>query len=805
MKKDNVEFDNRLDLWDAAWRHYPIVIITTLFCGVLGGIYCAVTPAVYESQAEVLIEEKHSPAFNEQTLKDRPTIQNDVETHMLVLKSPMIFEAADKAEGITSLGLFKNIETNDWLEYWDEHLTLSIPEFNANVLSVSFRGKNPEECQKVVEAVVEAYERHLKSKSAGLGQEVSKLVNEAKDELLDRLDKMEKEYATFRRNAPVMWKEGAAVNLHNERQIDLEARRKELIIEKSITEAKLAAIVSALESGSQSARDAIYYEALIELQRADEKDQHIEREAARGYSQELSREFMQLAMEEKRMAAEFGDGHPDLKVLRVRLAEMKQALRAALGDESNGSQIGGEKVDFVAVYTRLLSERINSYRSQISKLDSAYREEELAGTEIEDFLTEDERHRSNIRRTQTLFDAVVARLEEINIIQDYGGESMEIIAKPSLGEKVWPSIPIVGAVSGFLGMLLGVAWGLFREITDRVFRNPTEIRSLLGVPVLGQVPTIKPNRNLIRDEYTHIKPCVDTLHDTHSRFAESFRGVRTAIQFSSRRKDHRLLQVTSPLPGDGKSTVVANMAVTAAKSGKKVLIIDGDMRRPQIHRIFGAEVEGGLADVLSGHAEATEVIKEVGVEGLSIITAGVASENPAELLVGEAFEDLLGCLKDEFEFVIVDSPPLLAVSDPAVIATYVDGVVLVLNMRKGVRQTALKAKELLLEVDSNLIGVIVNGVGNRSRKSSYGYDYGYGYGYGYTGSRKYYESKLSINSGDANSSKGGNQVSKNGLSNTRQSNESENCRVRTIDYVDDTHAKMDEDVFAIHRDETVRD
>ena len=734
----NPEFN--LDLWGLIGRHYPTVLTSMILCCALGAIYFAMTAPVYESRAEIHIEEKVSPVFTEESMQDRPSLQSGIETHLLLLKSPLIFEKADAADAIKGLREFQDVETHALRTYWENHLALKIPDFSANVLSVAYQGKDPEESQRIVQSVIDAYQGHLNQKSAGLGKEVSKLVNRAKDELLDQLSSMEADYATFRKNAPVMWKDGEAVNLHNERQIDLEARRKELIIEKSITEAKLTSVIAALESGSQSARDAIYYEALIELQQAQEKDQHIEREAARGYSAELSREYMQLAMEEKRMAAEFGNGHPDLQVIRVRLAEMKKALRAALGDDQNESQIGGEKVDYVAVYTRMLAERISSLKTQVDNLDKAFLAEEAAGSKIEEYLTEDERHRASIARTQTLFDAVVARLEEINIIQEYGGETMEVIAQPALGEKVWPKIPMIGVLSMLAGMCLGGMLAIVREITDRVYHDPNEIRAALGIPVLGQVPTTKSMELL--SEYDQIAPSVRTVHASRSRFSESFRGIRTALQFSSHRKNLKVLQVTSPLPGDGKSTFVANLASSAARGGKRVLVIDADMRRPQIHKIFGVDIQIGLADLLDEVAEISDVVKPTQVENLSIVSSGIPPENPAELLSREIFKETLEALRDDFDLILVDGPPVLAVSDPSVVSTFVDGVVMILKIRKGIRHTSSKAKELLQDVEANLVGVVVNGVAG-GRRSSYGYDYGYGYGYGYTGSNKYYEEKKS--------------------------------------------------------------
>ena len=696
MNNSSEEFANSkkpefvLDLWGLIGRHYLSVLLCLLLSGALGAIYYAMTPAVFESTAEILIEEKVSPVFNEQTMKDRPVLQTEVETHLQVLKSPLILEKADKASNIRQLDVFKDVEADKLQKFWENSLALKIPDFNADVLTIAFQGNNPEDCQKIVKSVVDAYGEHLSSKSAGLGKDISKLVARANDELLGQLNNMEAEYADFRRDAPVMWKEGAAVNLHNERQIDLESRRKELIIEKSITEAKLKSVVSALEDGSKAARDAIHYEALIELQQASEKGQHIEREAARGYSAELSREFMALSMEEKRMSAEFGAGHPDLQVVRARLREMKKSLKAALGDQNNASQIGGEKTDYVAVYTRMLAERITSLKNQIEKLDSAYRQEEVAGSEIEEYLTKDERFRSKIARTQTLFDAVVARLEEINIIQDYGGETLEVLAAPTMGAKVWPTIPVIGILSILGGLVLGGLLAIVRELTDRVFHDTREIRSALGVPVIGQVPTIKKLKQL--PEFDLIAPSVATVHSSRSRFSESFRGIRTALQFSSHRKNLNLLQITSPLPGDGKSTFVSNLAASAANAGKKVLVIDADMRRPQIHKIFGLEIHDGLADLLGESLDISDVIKETQVEGLSIISAGVPPENPAELLSGDLFKSTLKMLKQQYDLVIVDGPPVLAVSDPSVISNCVDGVMLILKIPQGRSQHIQKSE-----------------------------------------------------------------------------------------------------------------
>jgi len=730
-----------VDLWGTIKRHYPAVLASVMFCGLLGAIYFLTTDRVYESTAEILVEEKRPPTFNDQSMPERQA-QQGVEQHLLVLKSPLIFESACKLGGLLKLDELKDIDEKSLLSFWDGHLSVRIPDNLANILEISYKGSDPEECRQIVQAVVDAYDAHLKKKSVGLGNEITELVGKGKDELLEQINTMESEYAKFRSTAPVMWSDGEAINLHHERQIELEKQRKTLISEKAINDGKLTHMLTSLRSGGEKAREALRYEALIELRLAEEKDGEVEREAARGYSLELSREYMTLMMEERKMASSFGSGHPDLKVVRARLKDMKAALRKALGDEKNKGGIEGVKdaTDYVDAYRNVLRERSSSMRAQIELLDREFAKAEKAGSEISLYLTEDERHRTSISRTQDLFDAVVARLEEINIVQSYGGERMEVIAKPSVVNDIWPSLPIVGAMSLFSGLMLGFAWALLREITNRIFNDPSEIRTALRAPVLGQIPLIQQSKLTAAEEHSAISPEVLCAHSSNSRAAEAYRGVRTALNYSSQRKDHRVIQVTSPLPGDGKSTFVANLGVVAARAGKRVIIIDADMRRPQIHRLYGQELEGGLADVLSGDRTIKEVAKQTSIDNLQVMSAGRPPVNPAELLVSEAFADIVKDLRDQYDLVIVDGPPLLAVSDPSIISAQVDGVMLILRIRRGVRKTASRARELLDSVDSNLIGVVVNAVANGSgKKGGYGYNYGYGYGSGYTGSDRYFE------------------------------------------------------------------
>lgn len=216
------------------------------------------------------------------------------------------------------------------------------------------------------------------------------------------------------------------------------------------------------------------------------------------------------------------------------------------------------------------------------------------------------------------------------------------------------------------------------------------------------------------------------FHRPKSKMAESFRAVRTALFFNSNASNCRVIQFTSADPGDGKSTISTNVAASIAQSGKKVVIVDADFRRPRLHGIFGLE-KGvlGITSVISGQAELDDAIHPSEIENLFCLPCGIRPPNPSELLTSPRFKELLEVLRERFDFVIVDTPPMLVVSDPSIVAACVDTTVLTVRLKKNGRPGALRSAEMLHTIGANLIGVVVNGV---SEGASYGYGYGYNYG-----------------------------------------------------------------------------
>lgn len=212
-----------------------------------------------------------------------------------------------------------------------------------------------------------------------------------------------------------------------------------------------------------------------------------------------------------------------------------------------------------------------------------------------------------------------------------------------------------------------------------------------------------------------------TLHMPKSPTSEAYRTLRTNIQFSSIDQKMSVLMAASAQSGEGKSTTVSNLAVTYAQEGKRVLLIDADMRKPTIHRIFGLSNRIGLTNVITGQSKASEAIQSGGLASLSVLPSGPVPPNPAELLASQKMKAFVSDMKGVYDMIIFDTPPVLAVADSLIVSSICDGVILVVQEGRVKRDLVRKAKESLERVNAKLIGVVLNNV--KRRKEGYYYYY----------------------------------------------------------------------------------
>ncbi len=285
---------------------------------------------------------------------------------------------------------------------------------------------------------------------------------------------------------------------------------------------------------------------------------------------------------------------------------------------------------------------------------------------------------------------------------------------------VSPSLRFNLAVAIFLALLLGIGVIFLSVFLDRTVKTTADAQVASGVPVLGVIPmlgAIGDNKN--RDLYVHEHP--------KSLVAESCRSLRTNILFSAADRSLKTLMVSSANQREGKTTTVIYLGTTMAQSGQRVLLIDTDMRRPRLHESTGVPRQSGLSNLILGDKSYEDVIKTTEIPNLFVLPCGPLPPNPAELLMTNRFKAVLAELATRFDRVILDSPPVQAVTDAVVLSKLVDGVILVVRADKTLREDVKRSSRQIHDVGGSIFGVIVNEV-NTSDRSYYSYGYNYGYG-----------------------------------------------------------------------------
>jgi capsular exopolysaccharide synthesis family protein len=286
---------------------------------------------------------------------------------------------------------------------------------------------------------------------------------------------------------------------------------------------------------------------------------------------------------------------------------------------------------------------------------------------------------------------------------------------------VSPRVPLNLALGLLVGLGLGVGAAVLRDQLNTSISGIRDIEKITGAIPLGVVPF---------DKATSKQPLVDAS-DQGGR-AEAFRTLRTNLQFTNVDEPPRTVVVSSPLPSEGKSTTACNIALTLALSGASVVLVEGDLRLPSLDKYLGLSNAAGLTSVLAGQHDVRDVIVSYQGENLAVLPAGPKPPNPSELLGSTQMSNLLGKLGSHFDYVVIDAPPLLPVTDAAVLAAMADGCVLVTRHGKTTRESLDRAVQSLAAVNARLLGTVLNFAPARTRN---GYD-GYGYGYGYGSSRR---------------------------------------------------------------------
>ncbi len=387
----------------------------------------------------------------------------------------------------------------------------------------------------------------------------------------------------------------------------------------------------------------------------------------------------------------------------VRAAAIANAVAEELIRKSPGgadSPEAGIRRD-VEEQIRDLKERIDFAKEEIQNLEAAILEEDSARA-----IAELKNRRDLLQQQINQWQATYAQLYSAYTGNQVNSLSLVDPAVPNY-RPIGPRTTMNVVLAGLVGGLLAVGAILALEYLDDTIKSGEELNKLSRLPFLGIVPRM-PDADALPDRLV-------ALHQPRSNFAECFRVLRTNLQFASPDRPLQTILVTSPQPTEGKSTTAANLAVALAQAGRRVLLVDSDLRRPILHRILDQPNDWGLTTLLfsSSPGESNGILPTT-LENLHFIPSGPLPPNPAEVLDSSRFEAFLEQIKEQADLIIFDSPPLLTVADAAVLASKVDGVILVTDCGVTRRDAIGKAVESLRQVGASPLGTILNRVDARS-------------------------------------------------------------------------------------------
>jgi capsular exopolysaccharide synthesis family protein len=402
-----------------------------------------------------------------------------------------------------------------------------------------------------------------------------------------------------------------------------------------------------------------------------------------------------LQTERDNAIRKYGPRHRIVQDLESRLRSVSQQIEQALEDVTNKS-IEAVKSNRQAVW--------DSVTAQLLQLNEQLNITKAGMKGLEDTLQAVADVQRQMKDLEEQIKRIKDRLMEVNL--QYPTENplaRGVVASQPL-KPSWPlSMWIMGSLGGLLGVVIGFGLVFLLEFMDTSVKSSADITRRVDLPVLGMVP----HGDDLEEDIADLR--LAFASNPNSLVSEAFRQIRTCLQFSGPASQRRSLLVTSAQPEDGRTTVALNLAASVARSGRKVLVVDANFRQPAVHKLFPGSKDSGLSNVLVGQGNWRDLVFEV-EPNLQVLSSGPLPPNPAELLGGEAMRQLIAELSSQYDQIIFDGAPALVVSDSVVLATLVDGVVLVVRAGANTHGIVVRTRELLHRVGAHMLGVALNGV-----------------------------------------------------------------------------------------------
>lgn len=700
-------------------RRKHVVISSVMFSSLLGVVYFTLATRKYAATAEVLIIQQKQDHLS--TVGDHETSEDTMATHQKLMSSPIVVQNAIKQLPAQYRVDLVGIPIHKWVETITDNLGARVTR-KTNFIDVSYRSKHPEAAAAVVRAIINSYLKFVEEKHRGTAGETLETLLQQGGELEAKLAEKQNQLQQFSQQVGYLSTNASdkvtepiiqrALRL-NESLLDAQERRLEL-------QATLAAVETALERGEDinqhliGLEETVGRELLLSSLGMSSKDLSV--------IEDQQKQLLTARTELNSLSQFYGPNHPHIADLQARIARIQEYLQTYhqnINANMGGSGRFGQTVRY------MLEQAVRQ----------AFQREEQLTLSFEEARQEAARHSGDVvqlhmlerevTRLETQYDLLFEKISTVDMRQEQAPIQATVVREPI------PDLVPVSPQFRFLlvaclgsGLVIGSLIVYIQDVLDDRFNSPEELTAQLGVPVLAMVRKLDPLPGVgMETVHTHAMPnAVET---------EAFRTLRTALSLTGSACE-RLL-ICSSEPGDGKTTITANLSTAFAQAGKSTLVIDADLRRPGFTTLLNLKGIPGVAEVITSSSPPAEsappLVHQTEVEGLHVLPVGLRRPNPAELLSSQAFVELLAWADSVYDRVIVDCPPILAVSDAQIVGQLVDGAILVVRPEKNHRRAVIRAVESFHSSGCRVLGVVANALSNDSQ--SYGYG-GYGYGYNYS-------------------------------------------------------------------------
>lgn len=699
-----------MDYVHIVWSRRWMVGLITLSVVAFTVFFTLRMKPVYEAQTSLLIESNDAGALSifdpTGLMKQKFLINNECE---LLRSRSLAQRVLDRArqEGWTPPETAS--PDVDWVAALRSRLTVSSLK-DADVITIKMTAGDPDEAAYFANCFADEYRNQNISQNRGELSGVRRFLEEQLEKVEERLTQSEEELRAFKT-------ESGLVSLSDEvesmvRQLaEFESAENSALVDKRALESRLAYVKSQLEEsrrGLVEDLDDSTNPLVVQL-----RDQLVA----------LQTERTSLLVRGARPDA------PQILELESKIAEARSNLAEETQKLVDRGLVPGDPL----VYNNELVEKILELSTELETASARAADLHAVVEEFNAKLqTLPDKELELARRTreytvdENTYLMMKKKYEEVRISEagEIGNVRIIDTAIPVL-DPVRPNKRLNTLLGLIVGLGLGLALSFFLEYLDTSLRSIEEVEKKLNATVLGAVSRWErpDSGETAGDESGRLI----TMNAPRSAVAEAYRTVRTNIGFAAVGAPLRTIVVTSSGPKEGKSTTASNLAITMAQSGKRVLLLDADLRRPVLHKVFGVERDCGLTDHLVGAVELSEIIHETPVEGLCVVSSGSIPPNPSELLGSEAMRQVLGRLQEQFDLIIIDTPPVMAVTDALVLIAEVDGVIMIVEAGTTAEQVAVRTRQLIAPAARRFLGVVLNNV-----------DLSRGYGYGRYGSYHYH-------------------------------------------------------------------